>query len=256
MSFSAVKPNESEGLKPVCPSSVVVGSFDGLHLGHRALINRLKEIAGERNTASLVVTFDPHPRLVLAPDSDFRLLTTTREKQAIFSKLGIDYKTYIPFDDPKYNQMTPACFVQWLKDSFAMEYMLIGYNHRFGRGGQGGAHNIASLAEECGFEAEVFGRQLVDGMTVSSSEVRRVIAEGDMPLAAKLLGDPYLAIIDQDESGMWHSDHSAKLLPPPDHYRVLANGYECECLVREDGAIQISQPLQERQAQVLFIDKY
>lgn len=256
MTFCTVKPNETDELRPVSPSSVVVGSFDGLHLGHRALINRLKEVASERDTSSLVVTFDPHPRLVLAPDSDFRLLTTTREKQAIFSKLGIDYEAYIPFDDPKYNQMTPVRFVKWLKDAFEMEYMLIGYNHRFGRGGKGGAYNIGRLSEKYGFEAEVFGQQLVDGMAVSSSEVRRVIAEGDMPLAAKLLGEPYLAIFDKELGGIWRSDHPAKLLPPPDIYRVVANGYECECLVRDDGTIKISQPLHEKQAHVLFIDKY
>ncbi len=248
---------DSEHLeRPLSPCSVAVGSFDGLHLGHRALINRLKEVAAERDTASLVVTFDPHPRLVLAPDSDFRLLTTTREKQAIFSKLGIDYSTYIPFDDPYYNRKTYGRFVKWLKSSFDMEYLLIGYNHRFGRGGKGGAHNIGSLAEKYGFDAEVFPQQLVDGLNVSSSEVRKVIAEGDMQLAAKLLGDPYMAILDKEIGGIWHSDHPAKLLPPPDIYQVVANGHECECLVRDDGTIKISMPLHEPQAHVLFIDKY
>lgn len=248
---------DSEHLeRPLSPCSVAVGSFDGLHLGHRALIGRLKEIAGERATSSLVVTFDPHPRMVLAPDSDFRLLTTVREKRAILTKLGVDFDTIIPFDDPYYNQMTPAGFVKWLKSAFEMEYLLIGYNHRFGRGGKGGAHNIGSLAEKYGFKAEVFPQQFVDGLNVSSSEVRRVIAEGDMALAAKLLGDPYMAILDKEIGGIWHSDHPAKLLPPPDIYQVVANGHECECLVREDGTIKISMPLHEPQAHVLFIDKY
>ena len=248
---------DSEHLeRPLSPCSVAVGSFDGLHLGHRALIGRLKEVAAERDTASLVVTFDPHPRMVLAPDSDFRLLTTTREKQAIFSKLGIDYIAYIPFDDPYYNRKTYGRFVKWLQMAFDMEYLLIGYNHRFGRGGKGGAHNIGSLAEKYGFEAEVFPQQFVDGLNVSSSEVRRVIAEGDMQLAAKLLGDPYMAILDKEIGGIWHSDHPAKLLPPPGIYQVVANGHECECLVREDGTIKISMPLHEPQAHVLFIDKY
>lgn len=256
MSFCTVIRHVADELRIISPSSVAVGSFDGLHLGHRALINRLKEIAAERDTASLVVTFDPHPRLVLAPDSDFRLLTTTREKQAILSKLGIDYSAYIPFDDPYYNRKTYGRFVKWLQMAFDMESLLIGYNHRFGLGGKGGAHNIDRLANKYGFESEVFGQHLVDGMSVSSSEVRRVISDGDMVLAAKLLGEPYLAILDKEIGGIWHSDHPAKLLPPPDIYRVVANGYECECLVREDGTIKISQPLHEKQAHVLFIDKY
>lgn len=247
---------DSEHLeRPLSPCSVAVGSFDGLHLGHRALIGRLKEIAGERDTSSLVVTFDPHPRMVLAPDSDFRLLTTVREKRAILTKLGVNFDTIIPFDDPYYNQMTPAGFVKWLKSAFEMEYMLIGFNHRFGRGGKGGAHNIGSLAEKYGFDAEVFPQQFVDGLNVSSSEVRRVVAEGDMTLAAKLLGDPYLVIADRGDDGLWRSESPAKLLPPVGCYRVVVNGCECECAVEQGGVVRFAKPVPEQEAHIYFIDK-
>lgn len=242
-------------VRPIGPSSVAVGSFDGLHLGHRALIERVKRVAAERGTSSLIVTFSPHPRQVLSPDSDFALLTTMREKGYLLSKIGVDCQCFIPFDDPAYNQMTYTRFVQWLIEIYGMEYMVIGFNHRFGRGGEGGAHNIASLAEQYGFEAEVFSQQLVDGLTVSSSEIRRVVAEGDMVLAAKLLGTPYLMIADRGADGLWRSDDCAKLMPPAGRYSVVIDGVAGEAVVFSGGGVELSSDVATEVAHIEFVNR-
>ena len=208
-----------------CRSVVTIGSFDGVHQGHRALLEHLKAMAERLDAESVVVTFDPHPRIAMGRAEGMQLLTTIEERARLLEEVGIDRMVVAHFDE-KFRTQPYECFVRdILIERLGMVGMIVGYNHRLGRGSEGNFDRLQPLATECGFELECVAQHREDGEDkVSSTVVRNVIAEGDMERAARLLGARYML------SGVAHEGAIAaideyKMLPPSGEYRCSV---ECE----------------------------
>ncbi|MGN0029831.1 MAG: riboflavin biosynthesis protein RibF [Marinilabiliaceae bacterium] len=177
---------------PVCPAAVCVGVFDGVHLGHRALLSELVSEARSRGLASVVVTFDPHPREVLSKGNDrVGILSTADERVGLIGSSGVDRLVVVPFTR-EFSDLTARQFIGgWLRDKVGARFLLMGYNHRFGSDDVEPADYVPLAASE-GVEARRGGAfTLPGGVKVSSSEVRKALADGLADKAALLLGREY-----------------------------------------------------------------
>lgn len=170
---------------------VTLGTFDGVHIGHRKILERLQESAQELKAESLVLTFFPHPRMVFNGDSSVELLNTMEEKASLLEKTGLDNLVIHPFS-LEFAQLTAEEFVkQVLVDQFKVKKVIIGHDHRFGRNGSGDINDLIRFGSVYGFEVEQISPQEIGEVTVSSTKVRKALKEGDVALANEYLGYPY-----------------------------------------------------------------
>ncbi len=177
-------------MKPGAKTAAVIGFFDGVHLGHRALLRRLLEVSRERGLTPAVITFDPHPAAVLRPAEAPLLLTTPAQKEALLRVAGVAEVVHLPFDR-KLAGLSPREFAHLLVADFDVAWVGIGFNFRFGAGGAGRPETMGKLGNQLGFEVEVLPSQQVAGRVVSSSLIRRVLGAGRVEEAAALLGRFY-----------------------------------------------------------------
>ncbi len=166
-----------------------IGIFDGVHLAHQQIISRLKDLASDYNTESLLLTLWPHPRYVLNKDSDsLKLLSTLEEKLQLLESYGLDNVVIIPFD--KFFAATP--FDRFIKrilvDRLQAKKLVVGYNHQFGRDRQGNYESLKTYAERYGFGIEQLSKVEIGGNRVSSSAIRKNILDGNLELANSMLG--------------------------------------------------------------------
>lgn len=198
--------------------AVTVGSFDGVHCGHRILLDRLQALKGDGE--SVVVTFSPHPRQVLPRGGDIKLLNTLPEKILLLEEAGLDNLVVIPFT-PEFAGLSYSDFVgDILVDRIGMKSFVVGFDHRFGRDQQGDSSALANLGDALGFRVEEVPRHDSGLRKVSSSAVREHISAGDMEQASLLLGRPYILIADVANGRVTVPD-KVKLLPPPGNYRAM-----------------------------------
>jgi riboflavin kinase/FMN adenylyltransferase len=172
------------------PVALTIGNFDGVHLGHKALLVRLLTVAKERGLPSAVVIFEPHPREFFAPDQAPARLTSLREKLELLSELGVDRVHICPFNQ-QFAQMTAANFIHALYKNVCVKFVLIGDDFRFGSGRSGDFALMEKVASEQGFTVEAMHSVLYDGVRVSSTAVRAALATGHMRAAKRFLGRPY-----------------------------------------------------------------
>lgn len=168
---------------------VTIGTFDGVHLGHRKVINRLKEIAAEKNGESVIFTFYPHPRLIVQPeDNSLRLLTTLDEKIALFDSFGVDHLIVFPFTK-EFSELSYSSFVEKiLVGGINTRYLVVGYDHRFGRDREGNFDSLMNHAAQSGFEVEKLDALLQEDIFISSSKIRQFLEKGEIEKANHLLG--------------------------------------------------------------------
>jgi riboflavin kinase/FMN adenylyltransferase len=170
---------------------LTVGSFDGLHVGHQAIVRALVRRARAAALPAMLVTFEPHPLDVLRPGSAPALLSDPMEKAARLAALGVDRLHVLAFT-PEFARIEAGGFVRdVLVRELGCRELVVGEDHRFGRGRTGGMAELRALTAELGLALEVVPRVEVDGAPVSSTRTRRAVAEGDLGLAARLLGRPY-----------------------------------------------------------------
>jgi riboflavin kinase / FMN adenylyltransferase len=173
------------------PSAVALGAFDGIHLGHRAILGTAVALARQGKIRALACTFDRHPMEVLQPDRAPMPITTLEERLELIAGTGIDTTVVIPFT-PAVASVEAKAFVQdVLIGTLEAREIVVGFNHRFGRGARGDAQLLESLAAPLRFRAHIVPAFLVDGVAVSSSEIRAALQRGDLPNAERLLGRPY-----------------------------------------------------------------
>jgi len=178
---------------PKIPYPVVTsGTFDGVHLGHQKILEKIQHMAAANQGESVLLTFWPHPKYVLTPQKkDFKLLTTFNEKAAILESLGIDHLIKIPFT-LEFSQTSSQRFVQSiLIDIIGTRELVIGYDHRFGKNREGSFAYLKANASLYGFKVTEIPRQDVDHIGVSSTKIRQYILNHEIHLANKLLGRPY-----------------------------------------------------------------
>jgi riboflavin kinase/FMN adenylyltransferase len=185
--FSALSP-----LPSLAGCVVTAGTFDGVHLGHQAILAGVVGEARRRGVASVVVTYHPHPRLVLFPEqTDLRLLSTQQEKAQALAAAGVDVLLVLPFTldfaQWTYTEYVDRVIVQALKAGV----FVLGFDHQFGKGRAGSFATLEVLAQERGFQLEEIPPHMVSEATVSSSKIRHALQAGDVETAAKFLGRPY-----------------------------------------------------------------
>ena len=196
--------------------AVALGTFDGVHLGHRRVIGSARDWARAHGTRASVVTFDPHPLRVLRPDEPPELLTTTGVKAALVDQLGMDELIVIPFTR-ELSIVEPAAFCRdTLSGRLGARHVSVGENFRFGHGASGDAAFLSARPE---FETEIIGLVESTGQTVSSSRIRELVAAGAVADAAELLGAPFIlegTVVEGDGRGRELGIPTANLETAPD----------------------------------------
>ena len=226
-----------------------IGSFDGVHRGHFALLSRVREIAASRGGESIVFTFEPHPRITLGKADGLRLLNSADEKLHYLELAGVDNVVFIPFT-LEFSRLSAAEFIgEFIVGKAGVETLVVGYNHRFGSDRQGGTAFLA----DAGVDFVEVGQQLAEGDKVSSTVIRRTVADGDMATAWRLLGHPYSVSGTIAEDGELEvSEREYKLLPPAGVYNARVDDEnEFHLTVQDDGRVFADRrPASER----LFIE--
>ena len=213
-------------------SVVTVGTFDGVHLGHWAVLREIADRARRNARRSVLVTFEPHPLQIVNPQAAPPLLTVGDERREILAQGELDLVVFFPFTKAL-SQYTPEAFVLLLIDRFRMEELVIGHDHGFGRGRTGDENVLRALGEKLGFSVDVVGSVAVHNRAASSTLVRRAVAGGDLGTAAELLGRPYSVTAPVVRGAGRGSDlgfrtinlavtDPQKLLPPDGVYAVRA----------------------------------
>lgn len=181
-----------EEFDPQKPVVLTQGTFDGVHFGHRRILRHVVSEARKIGGVSVLLTFYPHPRLVLYPDdNELKLLTTIEEKVDLVSALGIDYLIIIPFTK-ELSRLRASDFVRdILVEQLHISKLIIGYDHRFGRNREGGLQEMSRFSETYNFDLEEIPPQDIDDSIVSSTKIRKALLEGDVHLAKDYLGDLY-----------------------------------------------------------------
>ena len=172
--------------------AITIGTFDGVHVGHKRILERLSKNAQKIGAKSMVLTFFPHPRMILQKDSEIKLLNTLSEKQQILSELGIDYLIVHPFTKA-FSRLTALEFVRdLLVDKLHAKSIIIGYDHRFGRNRRASIEELKGFGNTFDFEVEEISAQEIDEVSVSSTKIRNSLMGGDIQTANAYLGYAYM----------------------------------------------------------------
>ncbi|MCA0229415.1 MAG: bifunctional riboflavin kinase/FAD synthetase [Bacteroidetes bacterium] len=178
--------------RPLRNAVVTSGTFDGVHLGHQKILSRLREAAQASGGETVVITFWPHPRMVVSNDSqNLRLLSTIDEKIELLRQNGVQHLVVVPFTR-EFSELTSDEFIQQiLIDTIGTKKLVIGYDHHFGKNREGSFEYLQKNAHRFGFEIEEIPRQEIDHLTVSSTKIRQSLVEGNTSVANELLGRIY-----------------------------------------------------------------
>lgn len=226
---------------PVFRNAVVtIGTFDGVHRGHRLILDRMKAVADEVGGETVIVTFDPHPRNIVGMRSDPQpLLTTMSERIGLLAEIGIDHLVIVPFT-PAFAAMDPRDYVKdFLVARFRPHTLIIGYDHRFGRKREGDYHLLESLAGIYGFQVRELDAKILRDAAISSTRIREALMQGRPEEAAEQLGYPYFfsgLVRHGDKRGRTigfptanlNPDDPAKLLPADGVYAVRVSLSEAD----------------------------
>lgn len=217
-----------ESIGKLSNAVVTSGTFDGVHLGHQKLLTRLNEISDQSGGESFVLTFWPHPRMVISDSGqDLQLLSTIEEKIDLFSKLNIKHLAIIPFTR-SFSELTSLEFIQKvLVDRIGTKKLVIGYDHRFGKNREGSFEFLKNNCTSFGFDVEEISRQDIEDMAISSSRIRKSLLSGNVQEANELLGRPYSitgTIVKGKQLGRTIGFPTANLLIQEGHKLIPHNG--------------------------------
>ncbi len=225
-----------ESLPPFSNAVATMGSFDGVHSGHRVLLEQVKSIAREVGSESIVLTFDPHPRYVLGTDEGMKLLSTLEEKIFLLEQAGIDNLIIIPFTE-SFSRTSHQEFIRRNIAGIGIGNLVVGYNHRFGHN-KGGDFNYLNSCGG-GLKITMVEQQQVSSSKVSSTVIRGLIECGNMSFANELLSQPYVIMGERGEDDVLNVDKN-KLLPPAGIYSAIVNGKQGSIRV-ENGVLHLNQ---------------
>jgi riboflavin kinase/FMN adenylyltransferase len=235
------------------PNAVITtGSFDGVHIGHRMILERMKKLAFETGGETVLITFHPHPRQVLYPDTygkELMQICSLHEKTELLRKAGLDNLIIIPFTK-EFSRISSSDFLnQILIGKLGAKTIVIGYNHHFGYNRQGNTEFLRSLGTDSGLNVVEIPAQLIEQENISSVKIRHALAAGDIERANRWLGHAYLVVgkIIRTPSGNSQRlpgiinlgiEESSKLLPCPGGYRVTAmdddSSFTGVCIISEN----------------------
>ncbi|AXT57644.1 bifunctional riboflavin kinase/FAD synthetase [Aquimarina sp. MMG015] len=216
------------------PSVVTIGTFDGVHIGHKKIIERLVDAAKRDNLESVILTFFPHPRMVLQKDTSIKLINTIEERIQILEKTGLDSLVIHPFTK-EFSRLSAKEYVEeMLINKLNVRHVIIGYDHRFGRNRNSNITDLASFGIQNDFTVEEISKQDIDDVAVSSTKIREALLEGDIIKANKYLGYNFMLtgkIIKGKELGRkleyptanLHIEEDYKLIPKKGVYVVKSH---------------------------------
>ncbi|EAR02454.1 bifunctional riboflavin kinase/FAD synthetase [Maribacter sp. HTCC2170] len=174
------------------PTAITIGTFDGVHIGHQKILKKLIKKANSKKLKSTVLTFFPHPRMVLQKDSDIKLLNTLDEKIKILEGLGLDILIIHPFTK-EFSRLSATEFVRdILVNALQAKKIIIGYDHRFGRNREANINDLIAFGSSLDFKVDEISAQEIDEVSVSSTKIRKSLEEGKIETANKYLGYPYM----------------------------------------------------------------
>jgi len=212
---------------------VTIGTFDGVHVGHQQIISKLKEAAQQEKGETVVLTFFPHPRMVLQPDdNDLKLITTMPERIELLKEYGIDHLIIQPFSK-EFSRISAVEFVRdILVNKIGMKTLVIGYDHHFGRNREGSYKDLEEMAPVYKYRLVEIPEQVVNEVAVSSTKIRKALLSGDISTANRLLGHDFTlsgTVIDGEKVGRQMGFPTAnisvaeayKLIPETGIYAVL-----------------------------------
>ena len=171
---------------------ITIGTFDGVHIGHQKIIQRLIEVGKTKDLTPTILSFFPHPRMVLQKDANIKLLNTLEEKKNILKQFGLDNLIIKKFTQ-EFSRLTAEEFVETvLVKQLNAKYIIIGYDHQFGRNRTANINDLKNFGNQYGFEVEEITAQDIDDVSVSSTKIRKALTEGDITTANNFLGYPFI----------------------------------------------------------------
>jgi len=226
-----------EEFRKVKNAVVTTGTFDGVHVGHITILERLKEIANSVDGETVLLTFFPHPRMVLFSDNDLKLITSQHEKIDLLRKAGVDHLIIHPFSKV-FSRLSSVEFVRdVLVNKIGTSRLVIGYNHHFGRNREGSFEHLKEYGPVYGFQVEEICAQDVDAVSVSSTKIRKALESGDLKTAKVYLGHQFQlsgTVVVGESLGNKIGFPTANIQVLDVHKLIPANGvYAVRVLVRE-----------------------
>ena len=213
---------------PIKNAVVTTGTFDGVHIGHQKIIHRVKEIAHQIAGESVIITFHPHPRLVLFPeDNHLKILNTLPEKIKLLEASGIDHLIIIPFTK-EFSRLSSVDFIQQIiVDQIGTKKLVIGYDHHFGKNREGSFEHLKHYGPSYGFEVEEIPKQDINDVGVSSTKIRTALAQHQIAIANQYLGYPYAIegiVVKGDQIGRSIGFPTANIQIQESHKLIPADG--------------------------------
>lgn len=206
---------------------VTLGTFDGVHVGHHAILDQICNIATQENLESVLLTFFPHPRLIVSNNYDIKLLNTIEEKSDLLEKIGIQSFIIHPFDKT-FSELSPREFVfQVLVEKLNIQKIIIGHDHKFGKNRAADFSDLIAFGKEFGFEVEEISAQQINEVAVSSTKIRNSLLEGNISLANEYLGYPYVLtgiVVKGKQLGRTIGFPTANIEIPEDYKLIPKNG--------------------------------
>ncbi|QIE59731.1 bifunctional riboflavin kinase/FAD synthetase [Rasiella rasia] len=205
------------------PSVITIGTFDGVHIGHKAILKKLVASAKKDNLDSVLLTFFPHPRMVLQKEASIQMLNTLSEKKALLEQTGLDHLIIHPFTH-QFSRLTAVEYVRdILVNKLHAKKIIIGYDHRFGRNRTATISDLKEFGETYGFEVEEISVQELDDVAVSSTKIRNALKEGDVETANNYLGYSYMitgtVVKGKGIGATWN--YPTANLQPSDTYKLI-----------------------------------
>lgn len=211
---------------------ITIGTFDGVHLGHQSILQQLKLVAKEINGETVIISFHPHPRKIISSVlEDIKLLNTLQEKIELLSKEGIDHFVVVPFTRDFANQTAEQYIDDFLVKNFSPHTIIIGYDHKFGKGRQGDYHLLDQAGVKYGFNVQEINEKIIQELIISSTKIRNALGECNINLANTLLGYFYFfegVVVEGNKLGRTigfptanlHIANKEKLIPADGVYAV------------------------------------
>ncbi|NHA05416.1 bifunctional riboflavin kinase/FAD synthetase [Mucilaginibacter sp. HC2] len=207
---------------------VTIGTFDGVHIGHRKIISGIKEIADSIDGETVILTFFPHPRMILQPeDESLKLITTIAEKAELMEELGVDHLIITPFSRDFSNQTAESYIRDVLVNKIGTKKIVIGYDHRFGKDRQGGLEDLQRLGPVYGFDVIEIPEQDINEVAISSTRIRNALLNGEIELANSFLGYPFFitgTVIRGDQIGRQLGYPTANIVVEEKYKLIPADG--------------------------------
>ncbi|MDN5285729.1 MAG: bifunctional riboflavin kinase/FAD synthetase [Mucilaginibacter sp.] len=220
--------NHIDEFSPVKNAVVTIGTFDGVHIGHREIISGIKKLADSIGGETVILTFFPHPRMILHPeDESLKLITTITEKAQLMEQLGVDHLIITPFSRDFSNQTAEEYIRDVLVNKIGTKKIVIGYDHRFGKDRQGGLQDLLKLGPVYGFEVVEIPEQDINEVGISSTRIRNALLKGEIELANSYLGYPFFitgTVIRGDQIGRQLGYPTANIVVEEKYKLIPADG--------------------------------